>query len=92
MKKLMVGVVALVGLLGACSNDETDYTDAAEKTIREALGDDAEAECADPESTDVGTTFECTGTDAAGVQTAYLTTIDKEDHVTVTPLGEVPEG
>ena len=87
MKKLMVGgIVALVGLLGACSNDETDYKEAAEKTIREALGDDSEAECADPESTDVGTTFECTGTDAAGVQTSYITEIDKKDHVLVTPV------
>lgn len=86
MKKLMVGVVALVGLLGACSNDETDYKEAAEKTIRDALGDDAESECEDPASTDVGTTFACTGTDAAGNVTNYLTTIDKEDHVTVTPL------
>ena len=83
MKRLIVGVVALAGLLGACSADETDYRDAAEKYIRDQLGDDAKAECQDPASTAVGTIFTCTGTDAAGATTSWEAQITKKDEVGV---------
>jgi len=87
MKRLIVGAVALAGLLGACSADETDYKEAAEKYIRDQIGDDGEAECVEPTSKDVGTMFECTGTDASGAQTTWQAQITKKDEVGVAPMG-----
>jgi hypothetical protein len=84
MKNLMVGLVAVAGLLGACAADATDFKEAAEKPIKEALGEGASADCDEPADTKVGTAFTCTGTDAAGSVTNFVAEITAKDKVTVT--------
>jgi hypothetical protein len=94
MKRLMVGVVVLAGVLGACSNDETDYKEAAEKFIEDELEKEgiegAEASCDDPESTDVGTTFSCTASTDAQGDLFFVATISKKDQVSVEGVAELP--
>jgi hypothetical protein len=85
IRKIVVGAIALSGVLAACSADKTDYKEAAEKAIKDALkeqDENATADCDDPESKDVGTTFDCTGT-VNGVTLSFVAEIDKKDHVTV---------
>jgi hypothetical protein len=76
---LAVGTV----LLTSCSAGSTDYKKAAEKAINDS--DELEkGTCVKPDSTDVGTTFDCTATITADGSSIQLTaTIDKKDHVTV---------
>ena len=86
---LAAGTFALV----ACSAGSTDFKDAAEKAIKSengGLGKGSKATCEKPSSTSVGTTFACTGTDAAGKVYAITATIDKKDHVLVNSTGEAP--
>ena len=88
---LAAGTFALV----ACSAGSTDFKDAAEKAIKSdngGLGKGSTATCAKPSSTDVGTTFECTGTSADGTVYAITATIDKKDHVLVNSTGPVSGG
>lgn len=72
-----VGVLAATIALGGCFTSGTDFADDAEEYIvdderlRSALFPDSdtsftEATCADPGSSDVGTTFTCTAVDSAG--------------------------
>ena len=91
MKKLMVGVLALGGLLAACSADETDFKESAEKAIRGDIESnvegDAEADCDEPDDTEVGTSFNCVGTDANGDTYNYVATITGKKEVTVSFVG-----
>jgi len=94
MKRLMVGVIVLAGVLGACSNDEADYKEAAEKFIEDELeekqGIEAEASCDEPDSTDVGTTFSCTAS-ADGIDDLFFVAeISKKDQVSVDQVTELP--
>lgn len=88
---LAAGTFALV----ACSAGSTDFKDAAEKAIKSdngGLGKGSTASCEKPASTDVGTTFECTGTAADGTVYAITATIDKKDHVVVNSTGIISGG
>lgn len=83
---LAAGTFALV----ACSAGSTDFKDAAEKAIKSeggGLGKGSSASCEKPGSTDVGTTFQCTGTAADGTVYDITATIDKKDHVQVESTG-----
>jgi len=82
---IIAALAAGTFVLAACSAESTDYKAAAEKAIKgkDALGDGSSATCEKPESTDVGTTFTCTGTDAAGTVYNFVATIDKKSHVLV---------
>ena len=77
--------------LSACSADEVDYTSAAEEVARETVESlvpgEATASCGDPDSTKVGTMFDCTGTGADGSSYTFSAEITKEKEVTVTLLG-----
>lgn len=76
----------------ACSAGSTDFKEAAEKAITSedgGLGKGSSASCEKPGSTDVGTTFECTGTGPDGTVYAITATIDKKDHVQVESTGIV---
>ncbi len=90
-KTLIAGFAACALVVAGCSADKTDFKAAAEKTIREsvenAIEGDATAECADPDSTDVGTTFECTSTAGDGTVIPFIAEITGEKEVTVTPAG-----
>ena len=95
MKKTFIAALAAGGLLiTACSADKTDFKAAAEKTIREELekliDGDATADCDDPSSTDVGTTFDCTGTASDGTATVWSAEITGEKEVTVTAISAEP--
>ena len=88
---LAAGTFALV----ACSAGSTDYKEAAEKAIKSekgGLGKGSSATCEKPSSTDVGTTFECTGTRADGTVIAVTATIDKKNHVVVKSTDSGSEG
>ena len=88
---LAAGTFALV----ACSAGSTDFKDAAEKAIKSengGLGKGSSASCEKPGSTDVGTTFECTGTAADGTVYAITAKIDKKDHVVVNSTGIISGG
>lgn len=76
---LAVGTV----LLTSCSAGSTDYKKAAEKAINDS--DELEkGSCVKPDSTDVGTKFDCTATITSDGSSIQLTaTIDKKDHVSV---------
>ena len=86
----MIATVAACGLLAACSADKVDYRTAAEKVARETveglIPGDATAECGEPDSTDVGTTFDCTGTAIDGTVYSFSAEITKDKEVTVTLL------
>jgi hypothetical protein len=79
LKRMAVGVIALGGVLVACSASETDFKEAAEKDLREAVEEvidgDTEVECEEPESTDEGAQFDCTGTDGEGTEFTGIGTI-----------------
>jgi hypothetical protein len=67
MKNLLAATAAVM-LIAACSNDETDYRDAASKAIgskdaETQLGESfKDIECETPTSKEVGTQFTCTAT------------------------------
>ena len=97
-RRTLVAVVAACGLLAACSADAVDYRNAAEKVARETveglIPGDATADCGEPDSTDVGTVFDCTGTAVDGTVYTFSAEITKEKEVTVTLLdtGTPPAG
>lgn len=94
----MIAAIATCGLLAACSADKVDYKTAAEKVARETVAGlnpgDATADCGDPASTDIGTTFDCTGTASDGTVYTFSAEITKDKEVTVTLLdtGTPPAG
>ena len=92
MRRIVVGAIALSGVLAACSADETDYKEAAEKAIREHLektDEDAEADCEDPARRRSARPSTAPGPRAALTFT-YVAEIDKKDHVLVTPTEGAP--
>lgn len=88
MKTTLISAAFVAGaaLLGACSADETDFKETAEKVIEDEL-DGAEASCTEPGGTDVGTTFDCTAELEDGTTATFTAEITKEDEVTVTQTG-----
>ncbi|MEO6125041.1 MAG: hypothetical protein ABIR32_15150 [Ilumatobacteraceae bacterium] len=94
----MIGLVAACAMLSACSADKVDYKTAAEKVARETveglIPGDATADCGDPSSPDVGTTFACTGTASDLTVYTFAAEITKAKEVTVTLLdtGTPPAG
>jgi hypothetical protein len=82
---ILAAITAGTFVLASCSAGSTDYKAAAEKAIKgsDGLGDGSSATCEKPDSTDVGTTFTCTGTDKAGTAYSFIATIDKKNHVQV---------
>ena len=94
-RTLLAALVAGTFTLVACSAGSTDFKDAAEKAIKSengGLGKGSSASCEKPSSTDVGTTFECTGTAPDGTVYAITAKIDKKDHVEVNSTGIISGG
>ncbi|MGI8763590.1 MAG: hypothetical protein ACR2LO_06250 [Ilumatobacteraceae bacterium] len=73
--------------LVACSNDTSTYKDETETFIEDTDGEMAEAqdkvftnaECDEPESTEVGTMYTCTATDEEGTTYVFDAEIDSEN-------------
>ena len=84
-RNLIAALAVGTFVLAACSAESTDYKAAAEKAITGTggLGEGSKATCEKPASTDVGTTFSCVGTNAAGTEIPLTATIDKKNHVVV---------
>lgn len=84
-RNILAALAAGTFVLAACSAGSTDYKAAAEKAItgKDGLGTGSKADCVKPDSTAVGTTFNCTGTGADGSAHTYVATIDKANHVQV---------
>ena len=89
MKRLLIaGVITSGALLSACSADETDFKQTAEKVIstewKKQFDEDlTDVKCDDPPSTSVGTNFDCFATGPDGTEYSFTATITKEDEVTV---------
>ena len=82
-RSLFAALAAGTIIIAGCSAGSTDYQKAAEDAINKSDQFDA-ADCVKPDSTDVGTTFDCTATVTADQSTLQLTaTIDKKGHVSV---------
>jgi hypothetical protein len=91
MKKLL-SVLTVVAALASCSASETDFKSAAEELSVEQAGKanpdfTATAQCDDPSSTDVGTTFTCTVTYNDGDTAQATAEIVSDDTVKVTLAG-----
>jgi len=84
-RSLFAAVAAGTILFAGCSAGSTDYKKAAEKAINESSQfEKGSGTCVKPDSTDVGTTFDCTGIPAGTTDPIQLTaTIDKKGHVIV---------
>lgn len=84
-RSLIAAVAAGTILFAGCSAGSTDYKKAAEKAINDSSQfEKGSGTCVKPESTDVGTTFDCTGILAGETDPIQLTaTIDKKGHVSV---------
>jgi hypothetical protein len=81
-RSLFAAIAAGTIFIAGCSAGSTDYKKAAEKAIKDS--DQFESgTCVKPESTDVGTTFDCTATASDGTTIPLTATIDKKGHVTV---------
>jgi len=91
MNKTLIALAAGLVLLGACSNDETDFKKTAEKTIvsewKKQVDEDLTVVCASPSSTAVGTTFDCEGTSPDNTVYTFQAEITKKDEVTITQTG-----
>ena len=86
-KKVVVGAVASIVLLGACSASSTNFKKKAEELsvkIFKDQGITATSNCDEPASTDVGTTFDCTAKGDDGSSAKLLATISKKNFVQVT--------
>jgi len=82
-RSLFAAVAASTVLIAGCSPDSTDFKKEAEKAINKSDQFEA-ANCAKPDSTDVGTKFACTATLTTDQSTIQLTaTIDKKNHFSV---------
>lgn len=89
MKRILIGLSALLFVLAACSATETDFKETAEEAAVEAAeganpGFTATASCQEPGSTDVGTTFSCTITYDDGDTQTWTAVIREGDVVEVT--------
>jgi hypothetical protein len=85
-------VVTVVLVLAADEVEKTDFKETAEdlavdSAIEANPGFTAEAECEDPSSTEVGTTFDCTVTFNDGDQLTVSAEIISEDAVKLGPAG-----
>jgi hypothetical protein len=87
-----VALSLLIGAAGAtlagCFTTSADFSNDAETyietTVAESLGVEFESvECAEPESQDVGTRFECTAVDAAGGTWVFDNEISAKNEFTV---------
>lgn len=84
-----IALLALVVAIAGCCATETDFKDAAEKAGVEAAETanpdfTATAECDEPSSTEVGTTFSCTITYNDGDMQPATAVILEDDLVEVT--------
>ena len=92
MKKLL-SALTVVAALASCSASATDFKSAAEELAVEKAeelnpGFTATAQCDDPASNEVGTTFSCTVTFNDGETTQLTAEIFSEDTVTIaSPAG-----
>jgi hypothetical protein len=91
VKRLLLGTLACACVFAACSADKTDFKKSAEKTIiaevDKQLHQTVTADCAQPSSTDVGTTFTCTATAADGTTMKFSAKITKKNEVSLTLIG-----
>lgn len=78
--------------LAGCSNDTATYREATEDFLEDDPDGDVVAqydttftdvECEEPDSTEVGTTYVCTGVDADGASWTFDVEIDGEDSFSV---------
>ena len=91
MRRSVLAVAVAALAVVACSNDTGTYKDETEKFIEDENGDMAEAqqkvfsdaECEEPESTDVGTKYTCTAVDEEGTTYVFDVEIDKENSFAV---------
>jgi hypothetical protein len=95
MRRLVISALAVLAAAGivACGGDPTtgDFRDEAEEFIEDDEGELAtqlentftDAECAEPASTDIGTTYTCTATDASGEPMEFLAEIAGETSIRV---------
>lgn len=92
---LLALAVSPMAVLVACSASAADYSSEAESFIEESDGAMArqqgqtfqDARCAEPASTDVGTTFECTATASDGSAWSFSAVIVEDREIEVTSLG-----
>ena len=81
------GAILVVGLVGACSPDTSDFKSEAEGFIEDEDGDVAQqlgqtftdATCEEPANKDTGTTYECTAVGADGQTYGFTATITGEN-------------
>lgn len=95
MRRLAIPALTVLAVFGiaACGGDPStgDFKNEAEDFIEDDDGELAaemqntftEAECAEPASTDVGTTYTCTATDASGATVEFLAEIAGETSIRV---------
>ena len=88
-RPLIAGIIAAGALLAACSADETEFKETAEKLISsewKKLRDEdlTDVKCDDPPATSVGTTFDCFATGPDGTAYSFTATIPKENEVAIT--------
>lgn len=77
-------------LLGGCGADTADFKASAERFIEgdrmtsESDNTFTDAVCQEPASTDVGTTFRCVATDAAGTEWSFDVAIVDDSNFQIT--------
>ena len=84
-------VIGTAGLLAGCSNDPDAYADATEDFLEDEDGDVAaeydqvfrEAQCEDPDSTEVGSRYTCTAVGDGDQTWIFDVEIDGEDSFVV---------
>lgn len=104
-RSMMVALLAGgVVLLAACSADEKDFKDEGEDYIESddftgALDDRvgvvvefADARCDEPDSTEVGTTYQCTATGDDGIEYTFEVEITGDNELTVQSIDPTPSG
>ena len=85
-RSLFAALAATTIIIAGCSAESTDYEKKAEETINDSA-DYEKADCVKPESTKVGTTFDCTATVTVDQTTAeFIATIDKKNSLIVSPI------
>lgn len=97
MRKPFLAAVAVAAGLVACSNDTGTYKDETENFLEDEeemaeaqQGPFTDAECEEPESTEIGTTYTCTALDEEGTTWVFDVTIDRENGFEV--RSGVPQG
>ncbi len=91
MRKILIAVPVLALAVVACS-DTANYKSQTEEFIdsdaqvEESVGGDiSEAECSEPGSTDIGTTYSCTAQVEGIGEVTFVSEINAEDSFVVTP-------